>query len=101
MKLTTLQKTIKPGCILSVWDSGEKFADRYSVVFKGYQQIPAPHSHKLVDMREILGLSDNPTHPQGFSQFSNGFEGPHLGSKISWMQLPSQVREHIFERIQV
>ena len=40
-----------------------------------------------------LGMSENPTHPQGFGQHGYADDGDHLGMRISIMQLPRSCRE--------
>ncbi len=71
--------------IHSVWDNGGKTADQYTVVMKD---------------GDALGLSDNPTHPQGFSQWDSGVRaGSHLGKKISFDKLPPKVKKHVEDRL--
>ena len=71
--------------ISAVYDNGGKTVDRYTVVFND---------------GSCLGLSSNPTHPQGFSQWGQGVvEGPHLGTKIRLAELPKHVQKHIAERM--
>lgn len=50
-------------------------------------------------MYDALGLSDNPEHPQGFSQFSEAQRGSHLGEKINFKDLPENVQEHVQKRL--
>lgn len=49
--------------------------------------------------RNCLGLSDNPRHPQGFSQFSVCQEGKHLGKKINFNDLSEHIQKHIISRL--
>jgi len=71
--------------IKSVWDNGGKTLDRYTVVF---------NIEGLA-----LGLSDDPEHPQGFSQCGSGIPGEHLGKLILFEDLPLNVRLHVHKRI--
>jgi len=71
--------------INSVWDNGGETADRYTVVMKDGAG---------------LGLSDNPDHPQGFSQWDDGVKpGSHLGKKITFQKLPPKVQKHVLSRL--
>ena len=76
--------------IKAVYDNPE-FNDRYSVYF-------GP-KNKVNGLTDCLGLSDNPTHPQGFSQFCMGEPGPHNGQKINFSDLPAKIRAHVRERL--
>jgi hypothetical protein len=49
--------------------------------------------------KSMLGMSDHPNHPQGFSQFTEGQEGRHLGKKVPWEDVPENIRKHIISRI--
>ena len=68
-----------------VYDNGGRTFDRYTVVM----------------LRDglALGLSHNPDSPQGFSQFCDCEAGPHLGTRITWAQLPDNVRAHAVQRL--
>jgi hypothetical protein len=79
-----------PKDVKSIWDNEGKTLDRYTVVLK------EEHSPGNLLM---LGLSTNPTHPQGFSQFTGGHEGDHLGKKIEWSDLPKNIQEHVTMRL--
>ncbi len=69
----------------SVWDNEGDTIDRYSVVLKD---------------GNFLSLSDDPGHPQGFSQWGHGVKpGPHLGKKISFDKLPPKVKAHVNMRM--
>ncbi len=71
--------------IHSIWDNGGETADRYTIVLKG---------------GDALGLSDNPDHPQGFSQWDHGVKpGSHLGKKINFNQLPKKVQDHALDQL--
>jgi hypothetical protein len=70
--------------IESIYDQPDVF-DRYTITFKG--------------TNEMLGLSKNPEDPQGFSQWTTGQKGDHLGKKIKLNDLPDNVRKHLLARI--
>lgn len=67
-----------------VYDGREKFFDRYTIIFPGFEMA--------------LGLSGNPNSPQGFSQWGQFKEGRNLGKKIRWEDLPREVRDHALRR---
>ena len=76
--------------IYKVYDNGGKTIDRYTVLTEPY------HFGKSC---ECLGLSDNPSHPQGFSQWGDCYEGPQLGKEISFEELPKNVQDHVLQRL--
>ena len=78
--------------IIAVYDNGGKTFDRYTVYFS--------HEHSR-GMKECLGLSDNPNHPQGFSQFCGGRLGRHNGKKIPFGTLPQTTQNHVQMRIAI
>jgi hypothetical protein len=87
--------------IIGVYDNGGKTLDRYTVV------TDYAHTSGIDRKRYFmaLGLSDNPTDPQGFSQFGDVLAEPdehnrltHLGQSIGWDDLPKHVRQHAWER---
>ncbi|MHA2181870.1 MAG: hypothetical protein ACXAAH_10640, partial [Promethearchaeota archaeon] len=56
-------------------------------------------SDTIENLYSSLGLSDNPDSPLGFSQFSSCEDGPHLGKKISFSDLPKKVQDHAKTRL--
>jgi hypothetical protein len=81
----------QPDYIHSIYDNLGKTVDRYTVF------TPQLERNKL---RECLCLDNRPEHPQGFSQFSAGEPGPHLGEEISFATLPNHVQRHIIRRLE-
>lgn len=45
-----------------------------------------------------LATNDSPDHPQGVSQFSEYKEGPHLGKKIKFSDVPEHIQQHVIKR---
>ena len=78
---------------VKVYDNGGETADRYTVVILDRAWDTKP------GYKAMLGLSDDPTHPQGFSQFTEGQDGPHLGKLIKFTDLPRNVQEHVKDRL--
>lgn len=76
--------------IYAIYDNGGKTIDRYTVLTEPF------HFGKSC---ECLGMSSDPTHPQGFSQWSDCFDGPHLGKMIKFDDLPINVQEHLVKRL--
>jgi hypothetical protein len=83
--------------ILDVFELDGVF-DRYTLV--------TDNSYDLADntYHDMLGLSDNPDSPQGFSQFSGGDYTPngdnsHLGKRIKFSDLPENVQKHAKARL--
>ena len=70
-----------------VYDNGGATLDRFTAVY-----IDRPCGGGLFEAR---GLSDNPFHPQGFSQFTTAADGPHLGKRVPLSALPADVRRAI------
>ena len=82
-----------PDDIVAVFDA-PRYLDRYTVVLDHSMWETTPGYHPM------LGLSDDPEWPLGFSQFSDGLPGPHLGRRIRFRALPPRVRAHIIRRLQ-
>lgn len=80
---------------VTVYDNGGETADRYTIVLHGKDwDAGARRGYKM-----MLGLSSNPSDPQGFSQWTEGHEGKHLGKKIKFSSLPKNVQSHAVVRI--
>ena len=71
-----------------VYDNGGATLDRFTAVYIGQ-----PCGGGLFEAR---GLSDNPFHPQGFSQFTAAADGPHLGKRVPLNALPADVKRAIY-----
>lgn len=73
--------------VCKIWDSGESYFDRFTVVFKSYRingRLTTPY----------LGLSEKPFHPHGFgchgefNPHKGEKPGKHLGKRITFESLP-------------
>lgn len=84
----------KPKEITAIYDSGDKYADRYSVLIA---TEPSDVSRSGLVMG--FSMSTNPDHPQGVSQWGEFRPGKHLGKKIKWTSLPDNVRKHVIRRL--
>lgn len=83
-----------PEYVLAVFDNKGKTADRYTVMFGG--SLWAPDMGRNVF---YLGMSDAPTHPQGFSMWGEcpASWRPHH-EQIRWLDLPEHIRNHVIAR---
>jgi hypothetical protein len=79
---------------ITVYDNGGKTFDRYTIVLHGKEWV------ERGGLTTMLGLSHNPTHPQGFSQFTSGTPGAHLGKKITFSRLPKNIQDHVRARLE-
>lgn len=82
--------------VCRVFDSGDNFADRYTVAFKGYRI----DGHGMV--YPYLASGDAPFHPQGFGQHGESRDfmtGKHLGRRVSFESLPSDVQKFITQNL--
>ena len=81
--------------IYKIYDNNGKTWDRYTVLTE-----PDPLKPTLgKPSYDALGLSDNCDEPGGFGQWSEAFDGDHLGKEISFDDLPENVQDHIAERL--
>lgn len=84
---------------MRIYDNGGKTWDRYTV-FETNPQIDHTDSEGN-DYYECLGLSDNCDTPSGFSQWSSGQQGSHLGKRVQLLDLPTNVQNHILSRVSI
>ena len=77
--------------ITAIYDNEGETFDRYTVCTdERYNDCGFIH---------VLGLSDNPEHPQGFSQWGSALIGEHLGKKVALDSLPVHIQNHIRDRV--
>jgi len=78
-----------------VYDNGLKkkgvSIDRYTIVPQGKGWEADRRGYK-----QMLGVGDE---PRGYSQWSDGQEGKHLGKKIKFSDLPKNVQQHVKMRL--
>ena len=96
-----------PSYVLDCLDSGDKVADRYTVLFTGDLLLRSPAgSKRYADTYvQYLGMSGAPTHPQGFSQWGElaahnaamyRYRSKH--ARVRWLDLPAHIRRHVIGR---
>ena len=76
------------GTVLRVYDNGGKTVDRYTV-------LPPRWAHEYREPNGLwqgIAASEAPFHPQGFGQTCSAAAGKHLGKRIAWRELPSDVQ---------
>ncbi len=76
--------------IHSIYDNESQCFDRYTVYYKGVGCTRG-------NLRMCLGLSEDPFHPQGVCQHSEGIVGPHNGKKITFDDLPKDCQTAVLQ----
>jgi hypothetical protein len=76
-----------------IYDNGGKTFDRYTAV---YLDFPERDGLSYV----ARGMSENPSHPQGFGQFCTAMPGRHLGKRIKLDDLPPDCKILVLSDIQ-
>jgi len=83
-----------PEFVLDVFDNKGRTADRYTVLLGG--------SHWDASMGRTvayLGMNDNPTSPNGFSQWGDcAASWRPSQDRIRWLDLPEHIRKHVTAR---
>ena len=74
------------------YDNGGKTFDRFTVVYLDYPE----RGRNIYSAR---GMSENPTHPQGFGQGCTAQLGRHLGKRIAFSELPEACRKVVLADI--
>lgn len=77
--------------ITAIYDNDGATLDRYTVVTDLIAQNGYGH-----DEIEMLGLSEG---SEGFSQWSTGQDGSHLGKRVHFENLSEATQKHIAQRI--
>ena len=75
---------------IRVYDSGENFLDRYTVLYLDRPEYKA-------GTFSARGMSENPFHPQGFGQYCIAAPGKHLGKRIKFEELPSDCQKLVLQ----
>lgn len=84
-----------PAYVLACYDNGGATADRYTVLFG------APLWDESMGRNvPYLGMSEAPTHPQGFSQWGEmpSHNRAACGRHVRWLDLPEHIRAHVIAR---
>ena len=75
---------------LRVYDNGGESFDRYTVLRLDWAESRSYHLGGCV---MAIGMSENPTHPQGFGQHTSARDGSHLGKRIAFRDLPTSCQK--------
>jgi hypothetical protein len=78
--------------------AGFHMTDRFTVVLAEDTRF-SREGGKVVLLHQTLNLGETPDSPGGFSQMSEAVLGENLGKRITWGQLPLNVRKHINRRL--
>lgn len=94
-----------PSWVLGCYDHGESCADRYTVFF--HEQFLSPDQNRTFANCTIpfMGLSTNPCHPQGLSQWGEinalelqRYRDANRRYRARWLDLPERVRRNVLAR---
>lgn len=77
------------GTELRVYDNGGETFDRYTIIppryAKGYKERSG--------LWEAIAASEHPFHPQGFGMHVAAGAGSHLGKRVHWDDVPTDVKK--------
>ena len=76
-----------------VYDSGEKFIDRYTAVYMNLVERADEGTYSAVGMNSV------PFSPSGFGQHITAKPGRHLGRRIKFEELPADCQKLILQDI--
>ena len=78
------------GTYLRCFDSGGKYADRYTIV---PPRFAINYREALWGTWYSIAASATPFHPQGIGIHVTAQVGPHLGKRVHWDTLPADVQQ--------
>ena len=78
-----------------LYDNRGKTLDRFTCVIVD----PAWSNMAAKGYVPSIGFREDPNSPQGFSQFGDCLEGPHLGRRIKWTDLTEDLQKHLMGRL--
>lgn len=81
--------------IKAIYDNGGKTFDRYTVVYNSHDES---YDKQFWDCR---CMSEHPAHPQGIGTYGTCMLGRHLGNKITFEELPDEVKEVVLRDLEV
>jgi len=83
---------------LQIYDNEGKTFDRYTVVDVRDAIEVTERFGGTKQYYQCLGLSSNPSDPQGYSMWGGCILGKHLGKRIEFAELPENIQQHIIQR---
>lgn len=72
-----------------IYDNGGRTFDRFTAIFMDWRERSG--------LYVALGMSEHPSHPQGFGQWTAATPGRHLGRRIRPSQLPPDCRALVLD----
>lgn len=83
-----------PRAVIAIYDSGPKFADRYTVLY-GYPAWVPDMGFTV----PYFAMSERPCHPQGVGQHGDmkASDRRCLGKKIRWVDLPTECQHAVIQ----
>jgi len=94
-----------PEYILDVFDHPPYAADRYTVFLSGPYLYPQDGRTYANGRVSYLGMSSNPAHPQGVSQWGemsaheqSVYRRANARFRVAWSSLPEHIRAHVIAR---
>lgn len=84
---------------IAIYDNDGKTADRYTFIPLDRRHYPPRRTRDGSLLYACLGCSAYPSHPQGFSQFSEAVRGRHLGRRVAPEDIPPAVLAHALARL--
>ncbi len=81
------------------YDNGGETYDRYTVIprDRAFDSLVVRRRGSRL-LRLCLGMSEEPTHPLGFSQWTHCQAGLHLGRKLPFTALPKAIQSYVTAR---
>jgi hypothetical protein len=80
------------GTYITVYRSREPVLDCWTATLNSPEWDSSVNRGKTA----MLGMSETAS---GYSEFTEGDEGPHLGKKVPWNEVPDIIKRHIMSRI--
>lgn len=76
------------GCALRAYDNGGRTADRYTIVPPRW----CAQQFRRSGLWDALSCNHEPFHPQGIGMHCQAAVGKHLGQRVHWATLPTDVQ---------
>lgn len=85
-----MKTTDRYGTVLRLYDNGGRSCDRYTIIPPRWAREYREQQNRR--LFAALGANDAPFHPQGVGMHVTALPGPHLGKRVHWRDLPSDVQ---------
>jgi hypothetical protein len=77
------------GTALRCYDNGGKSVDRYTIIPPRWARA---YRHEWEGTFDAIGACPRPFHPQGVGMHTRAMPGHHLGKRVKWSELPTDVQ---------